>query len=351
MPVPSARFHELLKDIEPSDTTTTRASSAHTRIRDHLRTQEGFKDRYARSFLSGSYARDTAIRPQASADGTERPDVDIIVVTNFTTYDNPDDVLAEVRKALEDDGNGYQVERVNQRSVRVETWQAEMDIVPVCEIPGGYMIPDRETGTWKFTNPPVHTQWSADQNQTFEGRFKRLVKMFKWWRRTRPTSSRKPKGFVLEMLLAMHGPTRETHFGVHSRKRWRTSGRHTAPMAPTPSSRSSQTRRSLRAISSPRSHRRNGPTLSRRYAPTQGLHARRRTPTTWRRPHSCGGRLLVIGSRQPPTRPRLPLMAGLLQRPHPERDTHSPASRRLRPTSRVDSLEILVAYEYSASRL
>ena len=213
MPVPSARFHELLKDIEPSDTTTTRASSAHTRIRDHLRTQEGFKDRYVRSFLSGSYARDTAIRPQASADGTERPDVDIIVVTNFTTYDNPDDVLAEVRKALEDDGNGYQVERVNQRSVRVETWQAEMDIVPVCEIPGGYMIPDRETGTWKFTNPPVHTQWSADQNQTFEGRFKRLVKMFKWWRRTRPTSSRKPKGFVLEMLLAMHGPTRETHFG------------------------------------------------------------------------------------------------------------------------------------------
>ena len=213
MPVPNARFHELLKDIEPSATTTAQASSAHTRIRDHLRKQESFKDRYVRSFLAGSYARDTAIRPQTSPDGTERPDVDIIVVTNFTTYDKPDDVLAQVRSALEDDGKGYEVERVNQRSVRVETWQAEMDIVPVCEAPGGYMIPDRETGAWKFTNPPVHTEWSAEQNQTFEGRFKPLVKMLKWWRRTNPTTSRKPKGFVLEMLLAMHGPTKEMHFG------------------------------------------------------------------------------------------------------------------------------------------
>ena len=175
--------------------------------------QESFKDRYVQSFLAGSYARDTAIRPQTSTDGTERPDVDIVVVTNFTTLDSPDDVLSEVRSALEDDGNGYKVERVNKRSVRVETWQAEMDIVPVCETADGFMIPDRDVGTWKLTNPPVHTEWSAEQNQTLDGRFKPLVKMLKWWRRTNPTSSRKPKGFVLEMLLARHGPTDETHFG------------------------------------------------------------------------------------------------------------------------------------------
>lgn len=213
MPVPNARFDELLKDIEPSRTTKSRASDAHTRIREHLEKQESFKDRYVDSFLSGSYARNTAIRPQTSADGTERPDVDIIVVTNFTNVDSPDDVLDEVRSALEDDGNGYEVERVNKRSVRVETWQAEMDIVPVYEIPNGFMIPDRDIDTWKFTNPPVHTEWSGEQNQKLAGRFKPLVKMLKWWRRTNPTSSRKPKGFVLEMLVAMHGPTDETHFG------------------------------------------------------------------------------------------------------------------------------------------
>jgi len=181
-------------------------------IRDHLRTQAKFKDRYIASFLSGSYARDTSIRPRTSSDGQERPDVDIIVVTSFTTQDHPDSVLKEVCRALENGGNGYTVERINKRSVRVVSWQAEMDIVPVIETCNGYLIADRDTGTWRFTNPPVHSSWSSEQNQRFGGRFKPLVKLFKWWRRINP-SSRRPKGFVLEVLVSMHAPTGETHYG------------------------------------------------------------------------------------------------------------------------------------------
>lgn len=212
MPVPQIRFTELLEDIEPSATTKSKASGGHTNIRDHLRTQTNFKDRYLSSFLSGSYARSTAIRPRKTEDGVENPDVDIIVVTNFSTHDHPDYVLGEVCQALKDGGNGYAVERINKRSVRVETWQAEMDIVPVVETWNGYMIPDRDTGTWKFTNPPTHTKWSAAQNQNFYGRFKPLVKLFKWWRRINP-SGRRPKGFILEMLVARHAPTTEAHYG------------------------------------------------------------------------------------------------------------------------------------------
>ena len=37
--------------------------------------------------------------------------------------------------------------------------------------------------------------------------------MFKWWRRINPTPSRRPKGFILEILLSMHGPIAETHYG------------------------------------------------------------------------------------------------------------------------------------------
>lgn len=80
--VPSARFTELLADIEPSPTTMSRASGGHNGVRDHLRIQARFKDRYVTSFLPGSYARDTSIRPHTSEDGQERLDVDIIVVTN-----------------------------------------------------------------------------------------------------------------------------------------------------------------------------------------------------------------------------------------------------------------------------
>lgn len=212
MPVPNARFAELLVDIEPSSTTKSRASGGHSSIREHLCAQTEFKDRYVSSFLSGSYARDTSIRPRSTADGQERADVDIIVVTNYSTADHPDEVLRKVCRALEDGGDGYVVERINKRSVRVETWQADMDIVPVIQTGNGYQIADRDSGTWKFTNPPVHTRWSSEQNQRFDGRFKPLVKLFKWWWRHNQ-SGKRPKGFVLEVLVSLHAPTGETHYG------------------------------------------------------------------------------------------------------------------------------------------
>lgn len=118
MPLPNARFIELLADIEPSATTRSRASGGHTGVRDHLKNQAKFKDRYVSSFLSGSYARDTSIRPHTTEDGQERPDVDTIVVTSHEASDHPDAVLKELCRALEDSGNGYAVERINKRSAR-----------------------------------------------------------------------------------------------------------------------------------------------------------------------------------------------------------------------------------------
>jgi hypothetical protein len=208
--VPKARFDELLSDIEPSMTTKGNASSAHTGLRAHLRSHEEFKAKWISDFLAGSYSRDTAIRPRMTEDGQERPDVDIIVETSFATSDLPDDVLQEVADALED---GYEVERINKRSVRVAAWNAEMDVVPVIKNGDSYLIPCREEGRWKPTNPPAHNSWSTEQNAAFGGRAKKLVKLMKWWRRENPTSGKRPKGFVLEVLVAKHGPKDETHLG------------------------------------------------------------------------------------------------------------------------------------------
>src|SRR5262245_2611150 len=151
--VPNARFIELLSDIEPSPTTKANASTAHTNVRDYLQDHDEFKERWLDDFLAGSYSRDTAIRPRMTEDGQERPDVDIVLVTNYRPTDHPDDVLSDLCDALEGE---YKVERVNKRSVRVVTTNAEMDIVPVAEMWNGYLIPDRETGQWKETNPPRH---------------------------------------------------------------------------------------------------------------------------------------------------------------------------------------------------
>ena len=207
--VPNARFTELLADIEPSPTTKSNASSAHNAVRAHLRAHETFKERWLGDFLAGSYSRDTAIRPKKTDDGHERPDVDIIMETSFTTSDHPDDVLQELSDALDD---GFTVERINKRSVRVITTNAEIDVVPVVASGSAYELPDRDLGYWKATNPPAHDDWSEDQNELFDCRFKPFVKLFKWWRRENKTG-RRPKGFVLEVLVARHAPTGESHYG------------------------------------------------------------------------------------------------------------------------------------------
>ena len=207
--VPNARFTDLLTDIEPSATTKGNASTAHTNLRAHLRQHETFKEKWAGEFLAGSYSRSTAIRPRMTDDGLERPDVDIIVETKYSTADEPEHVLGELCEALRE---AYTIERVNMRSVRVTTTHAEMDVVPVIRTTDAFLIADRESGDWKSTNPPKHNDWSTSQSVLFGGRFKPLVKLVKWWRRENP-SGRRPKGFVLELLAAKHAPQSEDHYG------------------------------------------------------------------------------------------------------------------------------------------
>lgn len=66
--------------------------------------------------LSGGYSRGTSIRPRSTAEGKERRDVDIVMVTHVSEDDLPEDILQELCDALKDDGDGYEVRRINRRS-------------------------------------------------------------------------------------------------------------------------------------------------------------------------------------------------------------------------------------------
>lgn len=208
--IPNTRFTELLTDIEPSRTTKSDSSDAHTKIRRSLEHDQFFSEYWVSSFLAGSYARDTAIRPKRAGDEYERADVDIIVVTNFNEDDDPTWVLNLLAKSVRN--QGYVVERVNRRSIRVVTSKAEIDLVPVFKTWDAYKIADREIDGWTATNPPEHTNWSGARNTEFSDRFKPMVKLFKWWRRENRSGLR-PKGFVLEVLVAKHAPRGELHYG------------------------------------------------------------------------------------------------------------------------------------------
>ena len=199
------QFADLLRDIEPSPTTKSRASAAHTELRAFVRGHEDFEEHHIDDFLSGSYRRDTSIRPRIKDGQTERGDVDIIVVTNHTRADDPADVLIALFEVLSED---YETIRLQQRSVGLQTWRADMDVVPIIApagMTGTLYIPDHKLKDWLPTNPPGHTVWTTEINADTGGRFKPLVKLFKWWRRLNPTGAadnKRPKGFVVECMVA-----------------------------------------------------------------------------------------------------------------------------------------------------
>ena len=72
-------FDKFLSNIEPSQSTVSYISSVQNTLRDYLKNHKVYADIYVDSFLSGSYAKHTSIRP---AKDDKKRDVDIIIVTN-----------------------------------------------------------------------------------------------------------------------------------------------------------------------------------------------------------------------------------------------------------------------------
>ncbi|WP_066385772.1 SMODS domain-containing nucleotidyltransferase [Neobacillus mesonae] len=211
--VTQTQFLELLKDIEPSKTTKDDASKSHTALRDFLQKDEDFKPYHISDFLSGSYKRNTAIRPRTVDGVTARPDVDIIVVTNHSKDDEPQDVIDLLYDVLKKE---YSEIRKQARSVGIVTNKADMDVVPIIApdgMEGTLYIPDRKKEEWLETNPPKHTTWTTQMNEESSGTFKPLVKLMKWWRRVNPTISKKPKGFVIECIVAECMDKSEKNYG------------------------------------------------------------------------------------------------------------------------------------------
>ncbi|MDF2017711.1 MULTISPECIES: hypothetical protein [unclassified Bacillus (in: firmicutes)] len=211
--VTQSQFLDFLKDIEPSLTTKGDASKAHTDLRSFLEKDATFKPYRDSDFLSGSYKRDTAIRPRIVDGKITRPDVDIIVVTNYTQADDPKDVINLLYDVLK---KQYPNIRKQNRSVGINTGKADMDVVPIIApdgMDGKLYIPDRKQEKWLETNPPKHTIWTIGVNQESKGMFKPLVKIMKWWRRVNPTIAKKPKGFVIECIVAECMDKSETKYG------------------------------------------------------------------------------------------------------------------------------------------
>jgi hypothetical protein len=184
---------ESLKAVEPSKTRKEGAQRSHAFLRDVLCTGN-FEARILEDYLSGSYARDTAIDPLE--------DVDVIFVidpnhwqSGLATFigfkPNPTIVLTSFQRAIKSRYPDSSV-AMQRRSVGLRMNHLHIDVVPAIaheSKPDQIWITDRREETWIVSGPRVHAKRATAVNESNGGRFKPLVKLLKFWNRNLPSTA------------------------------------------------------------------------------------------------------------------------------------------------------------------
>jgi hypothetical protein len=192
----------LVSEIEPTPTQKAGAVRSQNHLRDLLNSGQ-MANRIKASYLSGSYARDTAIRPL--------DDVDVIFVIDPSFWINglaalfsrpdPEAVLKTFATAIR---YRYPVSSAygQRRSVRLELFHLDIDCVPAIEdSPGSdfIWIPDRDAAEWIKSSPKRHSAQAVAANQLNGGRLKPLIKLLKYWNGNLPSTAN-VRSFMIETL-------------------------------------------------------------------------------------------------------------------------------------------------------
>lgn len=219
-----SKFIEFLSAIEPNKKAVNYAVKAHEPLRENLSKDEKFSERFIASFLYGSYKRHTAIG--------DIKDVDIVILTNYTEGDKPNDVLKDLKSALARYYKDPENPEYQRRSIRIndplpeDDTEMTLDIIPaiiVTDEDSPLKVPDREVDAWVETHPKGHIKHSITLNKEgySAGRFVPLVKIVKWWWKYQCSEKQskikrpKPKGFWLECLTSENFDKSKDNYAEH----------------------------------------------------------------------------------------------------------------------------------------
>lgn len=171
----SQAFEEFTQSLELTQAQRDEAIDQHTNMRAKL----GERLDVAGNFLSGSYARNTAIRPLN--------DIDIFLVLNpgdeLTVVSKPQEALTVVKDTLARIYPG-KTPTLQSRSVNIEFSRTGIayDVVPGFADPDDgevYWIPDCDGPKWIKTNPRIHKVQSTRANEAAGKKLKPLLKSVK----------------------------------------------------------------------------------------------------------------------------------------------------------------------------
>ena len=208
-------FAAFLQNIQPNEERAGLARDLPAKVRKFLEDSEEITTVYPNSRLSGSYARNTAIK--------EIKDVDILLLVDPAYKDGDDSaqkVINKLVRALDGlpealgDENGYvdsepAIKR-QRRSVRVYVTigeqELEMDIVPAIADDGidkPLQVPDRDLSKWISSDPIGYGKTLSTLNTDNSRKIVPLIKMLKHWRDVQ-MKRRRPKSYWLECMVFKH---------------------------------------------------------------------------------------------------------------------------------------------------
>lgn len=195
--VPEA-LQEFISNLELTEAERNNAQRQQNAVREVLRRQlKGDED-----FLSGSYARKTAIRPLN--------DIDFLFMLDASAHEalkksGPKACLKAIRKALHEAYPNKELPLLQDHSVNITFSQPPIgyDVVPAFRDgqTDNYVIPERETNCWIKTNPRVHQEFSTAANEKAGKKLKPLIKALKHWNVRNNVQNGKPvRSFHLEVM-------------------------------------------------------------------------------------------------------------------------------------------------------
>ncbi|MCL5611383.1 MAG: nucleotidyltransferase [Chloroflexi bacterium] len=184
-------FLTLLTRIQPKEDRVSLATELPTKIRDFLKESEEIITVAPHTRLSGSYARETAVK--------QIKDVDILLFVDPKYKEKEDSAHATINtlvnaldglpKALGDENGKVDAELslIRQRRsvlvhVTIDNEEFDMDIVPAIyegDKPEPVDVPDRDLSKWILSNPLGYNKSLSDLNQDQQGKIVPLIKMFK----------------------------------------------------------------------------------------------------------------------------------------------------------------------------
>ncbi len=162
-------FEKLRSKIEPNENEKSSISASHTKMRTMLENSTDVK--IVGTFLTGSYARDTMIRPLK--------DVDFIVQVHYGQHknDTPMQLLNKISRVLR---SAYPLTPViiTQPCITVKFSYCHFEVVPAIGFSDNeelFKIPAVSGLGWQQTYPKIPHKWMTQENKQAGGLFKPTV--------------------------------------------------------------------------------------------------------------------------------------------------------------------------------